>query len=261
MSSEFSIESRDVFVSLAGVLLGLLLGSMVCQLLLSLVYGGDIPDIAWVLGGMTVNPIVFGGCALFFAKLMTPSSSKALGFLKAKHWWLVLGVLLAGLVSQAMFFWVQSQAGSMDTGSIEKITQASQSPGLAGVGVVFAIVVLAPVAEELFFRGWLFHGVQEVWGTTTAVVATALAFALVHADPAHVFAILPLALWLSWMRAVSGSIWPCVVAHFINNTLWVFSVRGGTEPSSVPLWAVLASVLLLAGMVTIIARKERRSAM
>ena len=261
MSSEFSIESRDVFVSLAGVLLGLLLGSMLCQLLLSLVYGGSIPDVAWILGGMTVNPIVFGGCAVFFATLMTPAPREALGFSKARHWWLVLGVLLAGLVSQAMFLWIQGQASSMDTGSIEKITQASQSPGITGIGVVFAIVVLAPLAEELFFRGWLFHGVQHVWGTAAAVVGTALAFSLVHADPAHIFAILPLAFWLSWMRAATGSIWPCILAHFINNSLWVISARGGSTAAQVPGWAILLSLLLLGAMVTIVARKGQRAAM
>ena len=90
--------------------------------------------------------------------------------------------------------------------------------------VVVSSVLLAPLGEELLFRG-LFLGSLRAAGAPAvpAVIGVALLFAAVHPpqDWAPLFA---LALVLGWSRERTGSVRPAVVAHALFNALmlaWV----------------------------------------
>ena len=93
------------------------------------------------------------------------------------------------------------------------------------------------LAEELIFRGFLwalveravnavrgrFTGVSPDEGLTLATwiafFVTSIAFAMFHMDPIQSTALIFTAFILGWLRMVSRSIWPCIVLHFVNNTL------------------------------------------
>jgi membrane protease YdiL (CAAX protease family) len=86
---------------------------------------------------------------------------------------------------------------------------------------VVMIVGLAPIAEELFFRGFLFAGLRTRWSLWPAAITSGLIFGLVHA-PTGITTVVPLAvlgLALCWLYDRTGSLWPCVIAHMINNGL------------------------------------------
>lgn len=92
---------------------------------------------------------------------------------------------------------------------------------LIAVLAVVMIVGLAPIAEESFFRGFLFAGLRSRWSLVPAAVVSGLIFGLVHA-PTGITTVVPLAVLgfaLCWLYDRTGSIWPCVVAHAINNGL------------------------------------------
>jgi uncharacterized protein len=78
-------------------------------------------------------------------------------------------------------------------------------------------VVLAPVAEEIFFRGYMFRAMSARGGLARGLVFSSALFALVHFNVA---AFLPLAvgaavLALGFRR--TGSLWTPIVAHALNN--------------------------------------------
>jgi membrane protease YdiL (CAAX protease family) len=84
------------------------------------------------------------------------------------------------------------------------------------------------VVEELLFRGVLLSAVARYTGNGVAIVLSALLFACVHLpDLSFLWYALPnlalLGLILGWLRVQSGSIWPAVVAHGMNNLLAVVS--------------------------------------
>jgi membrane protease YdiL (CAAX protease family) len=84
-------------------------------------------------------------------------------------------------------------------------------------------LVLAPLGEEALFRGALFAGIRKDYGPGTAIVASALAFALVHLSPVHLVVAAVAGLALGWLREHSGRLWPCVVAHACHNALWLLT--------------------------------------
>lgn len=93
----------------------------------------------------------------------------------------------------------------------------------AGAGIIpemlLMAVVVAPVVEELFFRGLL---LQTVWGWCgrryVALVISAGAFALVHLpQPQAVFPLFVLGLILGLVRVRFRSVTACIVAHAVFN--------------------------------------------
>jgi membrane protease YdiL (CAAX protease family) len=96
------------------------------------------------------------------------------------------------------------------------------NPGIGiAVAAVLAVVVLAPFAEELFFRGFFFAGLRTRWGLWPSALLSGGIFGLVHA-PTGPTAAIPLAglgVGLAWLYNKTGSIYPCMLAHFLNNAL------------------------------------------
>jgi len=91
-----------------------------------------------------------------------------------------------------------------------------------GLGVAVALNALAAVAEEAFFRRYLYGLLVERHGAAVAVVATAGAFALVHVT-VWGWWVLPLdlaaGLILSWQRAATGRWSVPAATHVVANTL------------------------------------------
>lgn len=110
--------------------------------------------------------------------------------------------------------------------------QAASYPLVAGdyTGqLVFwvAAAVIAPLGEEVLFRGYLWHAFQRHYGVAWALIATAVLFAVGHSTSASQGAIVlvsqttVMGLLLAWIRHKSGSIWAGCIAHACNNSIAV----------------------------------------
>jgi membrane protease YdiL (CAAX protease family) len=84
---------------------------------------------------------------------------------------------------------------------------------------MFCVVVAAPIVEEVIFRGYLWRILEGFLPPVGVLLGTTIAFSAIHLDPLHVVGLLPTALFLGLLRARSGSIFPCILAHFVNNSL------------------------------------------
>ena len=128
---------------------------------------------------------------------------------------LVLGVYYAGAI---LFSALVVQPDQEDIG--KELGVCNPGIGIA-IFAVLAIVVFAPVAEEIFFRGFFFAGLRTRWSLWPAALLSGAIFGLVHA-PTGPTAAIPLAglgVGLAWLYNKTGSIYPCMLAHFLNNSL------------------------------------------
>jgi uncharacterized protein len=81
------------------------------------------------------------------------------------------------------------------------------------------LAVLAPLVEELVFRGLLYGWLAGRWGKNVGWIVSSLAFAAAHAEPAHIILVFPLGLLFGWLRQRTDSLLPSLVAHVANNSL------------------------------------------
>ena len=91
-------------------------------------------------------------------------------------------------------------------------------PMAAVATTFFTTVVLAPVFEELIFRGLLYGSLRARFGVRPAVLVSAAIFALAHGYGAAGFASVFLsgALW-AWSYERTRSLLPGMAAHMANN--------------------------------------------
>lgn len=175
----------------------------------------------WLLPDRSTLPMLglfFGSALVAVAAAVAPlgwrSIQATLGFRKAGWKIVVFGTLGALVVSVAV-----SQLGIEPEGVKEALSVA-RTPALF-VTSLLVMAVLAPLAEELVFRGLLYGWLDGRWGATVAWAVSSILFAAAHAEPAHVVLVLPLGLWFGFLRWRSGSLWPSLAAHVVNNGMAV----------------------------------------
>ena len=93
------------------------------------------------------------------------------------------------------------------------------SPGVMALLLVL-VVILAPVAEECFFRGWLWEASRRRGYTiVTTACLTAVPWLLLHGieSPGRILFLLPAAVIFSFARQMGGSVLASLTVHITNN--------------------------------------------
>ena len=112
------------------------------------------------------------------------------------------------------------------------------------------IVLLAPLVEEVVFRGAILRSLLATrLSTVAAVVLSALLFALFHMNPAQMPHAFLVGLLLGWMYSRTGSILPGVAYHWANNSIAyvVYNVYPDTHLTLVDILGSQRHVLMAVG--------------
>lgn len=173
--------------------------------------------IATLAAYLTANLLVFGvGCKV--AKI----NPRPLFTWKNVSVKLLIATTLIALAIQAVneFF--------VDTGmdliiswidlDIEKLLKAFQTnQGTAGVIMAIYTCIVAPVTEELVFRGFCLKNLSRV-NVRFGIIASSLLFGLVHSNIIQFFLAFLIGIVLAHVTVKTGSIFPAIIAHFVVNT-------------------------------------------
>jgi len=92
--------------------------------------------------------------------------------------------------------------------------------GASGIALsILTVVILAPLVEELIFRGWIYTSLRNSFGAWAAIIATALVFAVVHMDATRLYPLLIFVpgLLLTIIRERNGSAKASFYAHALYN--------------------------------------------
>jgi hypothetical protein len=87
------------------------------------------------------------------------------------------------------------------------------------VQLLVGAIVIAPLSEELFFRGVLLQSLwRQLGGAWTAIVLSGAAFGGIHsAAPQTIPALVFMGVAQGWLRLRTQSLWPCIVMHALFN--------------------------------------------
>ena len=187
----------------------------------ALVLAGLLTVGLWLLEDRSTLPLLglfFSSALLAAVAALAPLGLRevlpALGFRRAGWKITVFGTLGALVVSVGV-----SQLGIEPEG-VKEALGVARDPAMFTASLL-VMAVLAPLAEEVVFRGLLYGWLETRWGATVAWAASSLLFAAAHFEPAHIVLVLPLGLWFGFLRWRSGSLWPSLAAHVVNNGMAV----------------------------------------
>lgn len=102
----------------------------------------------------------------------------------------------------------------------ETITVLKLSP----VANFIRVCLLAPIIEEILMRGYVLGGLQNNYGVETALVVSTFLFALLHFNFVQTLSALICGLILGLLYINTGSLFCCILAHFLYNSISYFTI-------------------------------------
>lgn len=125
----------------------------------------------------------------------------------------ILPALGLHLVSQQLIIALGGEPTSQE--AVEMVARASAPPELALQAL--SVVVLAPICEELLFRGVLYPSLRDLGHRRMAIAASSLLFAAIHGSLALMLPLTVLAVILVWLYEKTGSIVAPILMHAAFN--------------------------------------------
>ena len=116
--------------------------------------------------------------------------------------------------------------------------------------LIITIVILAPVGEELLFRGFLQKFLEKTWGDVTkAILISSLFFAAIHFNPYWLIQIYFLGILLGYIAWKTESVIPAIIFHVVINGSSLLFTHLGESLESTLLWNghVNPVILILGG--------------
>jgi len=128
----------------------------------------------------------------------------------------------------------------------------SMPDGPAAILLAFlTVVVAAPLAEELIFRGLLHRLASRMWGRWPAIMISSLVFRIVHGEPWYLFGLIGIGVVLAVVYEATGSVLACWVTHMVHNgislamMLWSEQATAEILPLTFTDWLVAGGSLVL----------------
>ncbi|MDO8184388.1 type II CAAX endopeptidase family protein [Conexibacter sp. JD483] len=215
----------------------------------------DDPTPAVNILSLLVQDFCFVGAAIFFARAAGPIVPAQFGLRRTRFvraFGVTAGLFLGYIVFNALYATLID--ANTETNDLPSGLGVHQST-VALVAVGLLVTVVAPLAEEFLFRGFMFGALRNWRGPWTAAVITGVVFGAIHVLGTDVEFLLPLMVFgflLCLIRWRTDSLLPCIVLHAINNSI-AFGDRGGDfSIGGTALWtvgAVAACMLICAPFV------------
>jgi membrane protease YdiL (CAAX protease family) len=113
-----------------------------------------------------------------------------------------------------------------ESDTLKEMTAIFREHGQNGFLIPLALMIGATPAfcEELLFRGYIQTRLTRSFGPVAGIIFASFLFAAFHMDFVHVVAVFPLGLFLGWVTWKSGSLFPAMLGHFVNNVISVVAV-------------------------------------
>jgi len=139
----------------------------------------------------------------------------------AKNFWLnpigVATIAHLGIIVYAVTLTAVGAGAAAPEQEIDELFQSRAVLPLVGV----VTLLMAPLAEEIFFRGFIFPGLLRPLGLGGALAASGAVFGAFHITSLDtVGLIVPFGIvgaLFAWLYYRSGSLWPSIAAHFVFN--------------------------------------------
>ena len=197
----------------------------------ALVIAGAVSGNAGVSSALNyvLMALLQAGFLLTFA-LFVKKSDRGLAFpVRALKWYdILLGVLAAGICVFCFIFPAQWFAVLLEKIGYNFSTEIPLDGALDVTLCVIVTVIIAPVCEELVFRGALLTGLTKKFGVIPSVILSGLAFSLMHMNPEQTVYQFFMGCACAYLAICSGSVLCPMIVHACNNLIAIIFEFTGT---------------------------------
>ena len=179
--------------------------------------------------GNSVGQILFLGLATFIVVRLNTAGESQRSFLRIQ-WnnqvlkYLFLGSLLIIVIQPLVIYLgylnslipIPETFSDLQFSQYEMFEDFLQTDGIIWFGLL-NIALVPAICEEILFRGYILRAFEKSWGPIVAIFISGLIFGLFHIQLGNVLPLATLGIILGLMTWLSGTIWPAIIAHFINN--------------------------------------------
>jgi hypothetical protein len=217
---------------------------------------GDLPD-RFILGATFVQDGALVGLAFLIAHLSGSHVRWHLGLRRTRPG---RSLLLAGAAFIAFVAFLIAWQAILDVSEQDDLAQelGAEDSTVNLIAVALLVCVAAPIAEELFFRGFLFGALRKPIGWIPAAIVTGIVFGLIHAGGTDAVFLVPLAVLgalLCLLYRWTGSVIPGMGVHAFNNAFALGATLGWTAGQV--LAVVVAAPIVVVGLATAVSVAQR----
>lgn len=90
--------------------------------------------------------------------------------------------------------------------------------------IAFSAVIIAPLFEEIFFRGFMYQAFRKTMRVWLAAILTSLIFGIAHIDPAIIIPIALVGMILLGIYRWTGNLWSSIITHAGYNAIAVIAL-------------------------------------
>lgn len=149
------------------------------------------------------------------------TSKKELGLQRLLSWTDIglapLGLGLYLLLSGILLYIVTLLFPAFDGSQVQETGFGHLASHSEYILAFLTLVVVAPVAEEILFRGYLYGKLRKTIPAWLAILITSILFAVVHGQWNVALDVFALSIMLCILREVTGSIWAGILLHMMKN--------------------------------------------
>lgn len=211
---------------LSDIVLGLaaLATLQVAQLLIVRGFGAPAEPLSFATTVLRVFPTVVTAYLVLLLAYRRGFRLNSLGFVRPRTWrpavlaW--FGAILAGPTYVLIVSFLDRGQSALSFGtqaSIDTRFGAFLQPGVLLWSI--SIVIVAPVVEEVIFRGLVFRALRTRWNFVPTLALTGLAFAAFHFDAATLPPLMVTGAFFAYAYERTGSLWGAIVPHAGLNAL------------------------------------------
>ena len=180
------------------------------------------PPPALNIGLTIIQNAALIGAAYFFAALGGRPAASDFGLRRPERIWRSVRLLIAVWIGFFLASAIWAVVLKLDEPQTLPDDLGANGPLLNALAVVVLVTVIAPLGEELFFRGFFFGALRNWRGPVVAAMLTGALFGLIHVGSAPVGYLVPLAFFgigLCLLYEWTGSLYPPVALHALNNSI------------------------------------------
>lgn len=213
--SEVPWSVRDVWL---GVIMAVVIVAAawgVAYLLFSL-SDSPVSDL-WIALFMALTELLFLVPVWWFVVRKYRASTKTLGFVRFKPSVVAagFGLLIAFYFFNGLYAYLLRRVGLQEQTDLTPVLRELSTPW----PLILTGVLIAPLAEETFFRGFVFAGLRARYDWRWAAAISAALFAAAHMEITFFIPAFILGYLFAYLYQRSNSIWPGMIIHFLMNAI------------------------------------------